>query len=158
MSNEYLQAAEDAKVLLRGFAGVAALAAAFEKAGSIVQAQGEAEAALAALIPKVSEAASQVMQAEENMRAAEREAQVIVADAKAAAVDIVNDAQRKAELVLSSAESNAAGVRATVQAALDSAEHDIAEAAAKRDAIYAECEALETRANDARAYLAKLQG
>ena len=158
MSNEFLQAAEDAKVLLRGFAGAAKLAAAFEKAGSAIQAQGEAETALAALIPKVAEATQQVMLAEENMRAAEREAMVIVANAKAQAQSIVNDAQIQSDLVLANAESNAAGVRATVQAALDSAEHDIAEAAAKRDAIYAACEALEIRANDARAYLAKLQG
>ena len=158
MSNEFLQAADDAKRLLSGFAAVATLAAAFEKVGSLQQAQGEAEAALAAMLPKVAEAMAQVTQAEENMRAAEREAMVIVANAKAQAADIAIDAQNKADLVLANAESNAAGVRATVQAALDSAEHDIAEAAAKRDAIYAECEALEIRANDARAYLAKLAG
>lgn len=158
MSNEFLQAADDAKRLLSGFAAVATLAAAFEKAGSLQQAQGEAEAALAAMLPKVAEAMAQVTQAEENMRAAEREAMVIVANAKAQAADIAIDAQNKADLVLANAESSAASQRAMVQAALDSAEHDIAEAAAKRDAIYAECEALEIRANDARAYLAKLAG
>lgn len=158
MSNEYLQAAQDANRLLSGFAAVATVAAAFEKVGSLQQAQSEAEAALAALAPQVADAITQITRAEENMRAAEREALMIVANANFKAEAITTDAQLKADLVLSDAESNAAGAKAAAQAAVESSEQEITQAEAKRDAIYADCEALEIRANEARAYLAKLAG
>ena len=153
---DFLKAADDARTLLRGFDAVKTLADAFEQAGSIQQAQAEAQAALDALTPKVEAAAAVVAQTEANMRAAELEAKQIVADAKAQAVDLVNAARRnieqsEAELALkkTAAELGCADMVNAAQAKFDALVE-------QRDNVAKEVEALEARVAEAKAFLAKL--
>lgn len=153
---DFLKAADDARTLLRGFDAVKTLADAFEQVGTLQQAKAEAEAALAALTPKVEESIRQVAMAEGNMRAAELEAKQIVASAKEQALDIVNDARRKAE---DAAAMEVAKARLVEQGAVDMVNNAQAKVDAlveQRDNVAKEVEALEARVAEAKAFLAKL--
>lgn len=158
MSNEFLQAADDAKRLLRGFSAIQTLADAFERAGSLEQAAAEADVKLAKTVPLVEEATQKIALAEKTMRDAELAARLVAADAKIAA-----------DVVVGEAHEDAAEVRAVAAATLDAAKAQAvgivsnAEALAlamsdRRDSLAQEVTELEFRAESARAYLAKLQG
>jgi chromosome segregation ATPase len=154
---DFLKAADDAKLLLRGFVSVQTLADAFEQVGSLQQAQAEAEAALVALKPKVADAKGKVAQAEETLRSAELEAKQKLADADVQAFAILSAAQAKVDEIKASADAYYENSKAGTDELVASANASVDESIAKRDAVLAEVDALELRVADAKAYLARLQ-
>jgi chromosome segregation ATPase len=105
MSNEFLKAADDARVLLRGFNAVATLANAFEKAGSIVQAMEEAEKALPALQADTESAKAELKQAKADTQKAKDDAKKVTAEAKQVADGIVSAASVKADSIKAAADN-----------------------------------------------------
>lgn len=112
MSNEYIQAADDANRLLAGFAAVQTVAAAFAKVGSLQQAEEEARAALEVL-------QAQALIAGEQRDAAKLEAESLTdrmatlqSDAQAQAFAVVTEAQDKADKLVVDAEESAQSTRA----------------------------------------------
>lgn len=87
--NEYQKAADDAKRLLSGFKGVAILADAFDKVGSLVQAEKDAKASLEALGLKIAEA------------------QQALADVKSEAANVIATAMSEAEVLRTKAKTDA---------------------------------------------------
>lgn len=156
MSNSNLKAADDARRLLRGFAGIAEVADAFERVGSLQQAESECTASLAKLRDELTATHNAIEAAElEALRVraeAEREAEQAAAAASAKAMALVADAQTQAVNIELAAE----GIKAQAQALLAAAQAETQQATAKRDALEAECAELDKRAAKARAYLAKL--
>jgi len=158
MSNTYLQAADDARRFLRGFAAVKELADAFEQAGTLEQARSEAEAALAAVTPKLAEAHEQLAAAQAGMlEAGQASAQTII-DAKAAADAVMAAAYADAAAARADADSTCERARARAASIVSEAEGLALAVSDTRDKLALEVTALELRAADARAYLAKLQG
>lgn len=158
MSNEFLKAADDAKRLLKGFAGIQQVADAFEKAGSAIQAQEEAEKAIPKLQAEAAELITAVGQAKLDVKSAKQDAKDIVAKAQEAAEGILLDANNKAQLVKSEADNFYSTTKTGCEAMVNQAMAKVDEAVAQRDAMAAEVKDLEARADKARAYLAKLQG
>lgn len=158
MSNEFIQAAEDANRLLAGFSAVATLSAAFAQAGKVQQAQAEAEARLAELQPMLGKAKDDIAHAEQTLRAAELEAKQVIADAETQAITIKSMAQKEATEIVSDAFNKADEIRGQCEANTNAANEHVASITAQHTAISLEVEALESRVEKARAYLAKLQG
>jgi predicted nucleic acid-binding Zn-ribbon protein len=158
MSNEFLQAADDANRLLAGFSAVKTLADAFAKVGQIQQVQAEAEARLAELNPKVDQARAQIAEAEATLRAAELQARTLVADAQAEASVILVNAQAEAQTVQAGADSYVLQKHVEADTAFVAAQAALQAVAEQHAAISLEVQAFETRVAEARAYLAKLAG
>lgn len=131
MSNEFIQAADDANRLLNGFAAVRTVADAFAKVGLLQQAQAEAEAALAEAAAAIADARAELCAAKTEGEQVLAETQAVVAQAALRAAGTVNDAaarvtwlKSKGELIASDAEAYAAHVRAEV--AEEVAAHSVA--------------------------------
>lgn len=124
MSNEYIQATDDARRLLRGFKAFEEVARALELAGTAQQAQSEAEKALAGLNAQIE--AAKVEQAE---------AKAAAKDAKAKAADAMAESKEKANGIVAEAQAQADAIKAESQAMLERAN--------------AEAEAIVTRATNA---------
>lgn len=154
----FLKAADDARRLLRGFKAFEEVATALESAGKAEQTKAEAESKLAFLLVQIEtakiEAAEQVAQNAAMLAEAQKQAEQITAAASAKAMALVADAQTQAVNIELAAE----GVKAKAQALLAQAQAEVDQAADKRAALAAECDALEKRADKARAYLSKLAG
>lgn len=158
MSNEFLQAADDARKLLRGFAAVQQVADAFDKAGSAVQAQAEAEAALEATKPKLLKAKEAVEKAKQAAIDAQVQADQIRADAQAEAAAIVVAAKGDAASIVAVADEHRKAQETLLESAVLSISVETTAKIAERDAMILEVTDLERRADEARAYLAKLAG
>jgi hypothetical protein len=154
----YLQAADDARRFLRGFAAIKELADAFESVGTLEQARTEADAALARLAPQIAVATTQVADAEKVMREADLYVLNKAADAQAAAEAVLAAAYAEAVTVRADAEALVEKAKAQAGGILSEAERLALDVSDVRDKMQAEVKALELRAADARAYLAKLQG
>ena len=87
MSNEFLQAADDARRMLRGFAAVEQVAKAFEQVGTLQQAGVEAQAALVKLQADLDATRAKVV-------GAQAEAADVVARAKVDAQLLVDEAAK----------------------------------------------------------------
>ena len=158
MSNEFIQAADDARRLLRGFKAFEEVAQALELTGNVVQARAEAAAALEALQPQVETAKADL---------AELKAQAKAAKAKSA--EALEAAKLQADLVTASAQAKADDLIATAVQALAKAQAEAADVAlasvavhAKaelaRDAVAAETTALQAKLDKLKAQAAKLLG
>lgn len=158
MSNEFIQAADDARRLLRGFAAIETVAAAFENVGQLEQRKGEVEALLKELAKEVQGATDTLRDTIEKVETANAEAKRMTADAKVVADGIKSNAEAQAKAL---AEDAMAAVR-EAQIAKDNvtalAEIHLGEIEVQRNVLLAEVEALEARAAEAKAYLAKLSG
>lgn len=158
MSNELIQAADDARRLLRGFAAIETVAAAFENVGQLEQRKDEVEKLLKKLGEDVKEATDTFRTTVEKAELANAEAKRMTADAKTVADGIVSSAEAKAKALV---EDAMAAVREADQAksnTIASAEAHLGEIEVQRNVLLAEVEALEARAAEAKAYLAKLSG
>lgn len=157
MSNN-LKAADDVRRLLRGFAGLAEVAEAFERVGTLDQAEAEATKRLAELRAAVAE--------ETQLLAVRRdEAAKIKADAKVQAEQATGAAQAKALTIVADAQTAAANtelaaeqIKAQAQALLAQAQAEVMAALTKREQLEADCDALEKRLATAQAQIAKLLG
>jgi colicin import membrane protein len=158
MSNEFIQAADEARRLLRGFKSFDEVAQALELTGNVVQARAEAEAALEALKPQIETAKTEL---------AEIKAQAKAAKAKSA--DAVEASERQADRVLASAQGKAddlmaAAAQAMAKAKADAADLAMAGAAAlakaieARDAVAAETTALQAKLDTLKAQATALLG
>lgn len=158
MSNEFIQAADDARRLLRGFAAIETVAAAFENVGQLEQRKGEVEALLKELAKEVQGATDTLRDTIEKVEIANAEAKRMTADAKVVADGIKSSAEAR----LRAAEEHAASIVREAQIAKDNvttlAEIHLGEIEVQRNVLLAEVEALEARAAEAKAYLAKLSG
>lgn len=158
MSNELIQAADDARRLLRGFAAIETVATAFENVGQLEQRKDEVEKLLKKLGEDVKEATDTFRTTVEKAELANAEAKRMTADAKTVADGIVASAEAKAKALV---EDAMAAVREADQAksnTIASAEAHLGEIEVQRNVLLAEVEALEARAAEAKAYLAKLSG
>ena len=158
MSNELIQAADDARRLLRGFAAIETVAAAFENVGQLEQRKDEVEKLLKKLGDDVKEATDTFRATVEKAELANAEAKRMTANAKTVADGIVSSAEAKAKALV---EDAMAAVREADQAkssTIASAEAHLGEIEVQRNVLLAEVEALEARAAEAKAYLAKLSG
>ena len=158
MSNQFVQAADDARRLLRGFKAFEEVAQALELTGNVVQAKAEAEATLAALQPQIEAAKAELADVKAQAKAA-----------KAKSADTVDAAERQADLVTASAQAKAddlmaAAAQAMAQAKADAADLAVAGAAAlakateARDAVAAETQALQAKLDELKAQATKLLG
>lgn len=158
MSNEYLKAADDAKRLLAGFKAVADVAEAFEKVGSLVQAEKEAQKSLAELRPELDKVKQQIAdgkaKAAELVAAAEKRAEQVVADGQAQADALIASAKASAEKTQAEAGEYLARAKETVEVT----NAEVAEAQAKRDGLATECQLLEGKLEKLKAQAAKLLG
>lgn len=157
MSNELIQAADDARRLLRGFAAFSEVAAALEHVGTLEQRKGEAETLLSATAAELEAAKVERDTHLEQIEQIRTECKRTTADAKTVAEGIIKSANLKAEDIISDANAAAALTREAAENVRAQADAHIVNLAAERDALLVETTALEERATAAREYLAKLQ-
>ena len=156
MSNELIQAADDARRLLRGFQAFAEVAAALDHVGQLEQRKTEVEALLTKLGDEVKEATDTSRATVEKAELANAEAKRMTANAKTVADGIVASAEAKAKALVEDAMT---AVREADQAksnTIASAEAHLGEIEVQRNVLLAEVEALEARAATAREYLTNL--
>ena len=95
-ATEMIKGADDARRLLRGFKALDELAVLLDSAGAAVQAKDEADIALAGLREQIAVRHVELEQAGVAVLTAKEDAKGIVANAKAAASDILTNAERAA--------------------------------------------------------------
>lgn len=121
--NNLIQAAADARRLLKGFAGIAAVADAFEDVGKLQQAKGEAEAALDVLRNQFAEVQAEILLAKDsaNSYVMRTEAYVneLTVAAEFEAKKLVDEARAEAEKLCSAALEQIRVSDASVAAAMD---------------------------------------
>lgn len=156
--NDYMQAADDARRLLRGFAAVQEVADAFDQVGGLQQAQAEAEAALEklhaqhlAVSGEIAEAREQLAEAINSAAAIQDEAKRVMRDAQDEAAGVLERATEQANLLRQETSEWITAERAKLTESIDAS-------CAQYNAIAAEVAELEVRAGEARTYLAKLAG
>lgn len=150
--------ANDALALLRGFAGVQALAEAFANVGQLQQAENEAQTALDKVRPVLAQtnediAAGEARVAELNaqIEALQEEAKTILRTANDDAARIVRQAVDEAGKTRQEAADASAAKR-------DEGDQALAAAQARVDALKGEAAALEKRVANAKDYIKKLGG
>ena len=158
MSNEYLKAADNAKRLLAGFKAVADVADAFEKVGSLVQAEKEARNALFELQGQIDIAKAELANVQDAAAKLKQEAMDVLARAKADADASLAIVSKECEKVIAESKAQAAELLADAKAHADAMGAQAAEAIARRDEAAKDLEDLETRLAKARAQAAKLLG
>lgn len=156
MSNELIQAADDARRLLRGFQAFSEVAAALDMVGALEQRKTEGESILASLTAEIVAARTELNTHIEQIEQVRAEAKSTTADAKTAADGIVKSANLKAEDIISDANAAAAETRVAAENVRAQADAHITSLTTTRDSILAETTALEERATAAREYLASL--
>lgn len=156
--NKNLKAADDVRRLLRGFAGLAEAAEAFEQVGQLEQARDEAQAALTKLRAENEQMALAISDAKAAAKKLNDQAGVKLSEADAQAIVIVTAAKSEAERIVTEA-------RETASVALSLAQENVAqakvladEAIAKRDAAVAELAETEAKLDKARKQITKLLG
>lgn len=105
MSNEFLQASDDARRLLAGFAAVQTVADAFAKVGTLQQAQAEAESALASLTDARDAARADLVAARAELDKVTTDTQALVAQAALRAAALDNEAQARLDAAIGKAQS-----------------------------------------------------
>lgn len=158
MSTSLLQAADDARRLLRGFKAFEEVAQALEAAGLIEQRTAEAQRTLTDLLPKIESARQALADAEAHAGNALSKAGTLVSEATAEAANITRTARVAAQRLADEAQATAAEREAQATAKVREADVKVAAATAERDAILAEVNRLESRLTSAKAAAAKLLG
>ena len=156
MSNELIQAADEARRLLRGFKAFAEVAAALDLTGQLEQRNTEGQALHASLTTEIAAARDELGQTISQVEIANAEAKRMTANAKTVADGIVASAEAKAKALVEDAMT---AVREADQAksnTIASAEAHLGEIEVQRNVLLAEVEALEARAATAREYLTNL--
>lgn len=158
MSNELIQAADDARRLLRGFAAIETVAAAFENVGQLEQRKEEVETLLKKLGDEVKDATDTFRATIEKAEIANAEAKRMTADAKTVADGIKSSAEAQAKAMVEDAMASVREAQIAKDNVTTLAEIHLGEIEVQRNVLLAEVEALEARAAEAKAYLAKLSG
>jgi hypothetical protein len=155
---DLIKAADDARRILKGFKAFAEVADALEAAGKIEQRTAEAQRVLAEVLPKIDAAQAAVVEAQAKAAslaaAAHADANRIVDVARAEAEGIVKTAWDEHGRVTSLGQTQ----KAKYDDAVGKLKAKFDEIVGKRDALEAECNALEQRLAEARAQVSKLLG
>lgn len=159
------QAADDARRLLRGFKAFEEVAAALDQVATLEQRKNELEVAIETLKAEAQDAERQRDEQAAKLKTlkgkvAEAEGFIDAASsaAQARGAEIVAEANVKAGEIIAAAKAAAAEAQANAQSAVEAGQQVLAEAEARFNVVKADTEALEARAAEARAYLAKLAG
>lgn len=158
MSTGFLQAADDARRLLRGFKAFEEVAQALDAAGLIEQRTAEAQRTLADLLPKIENARQALADAEARAGTAEAKAKTLINEATTEAASITRTARVAAQRLADEAQAAAAEVSAQAAAKMKAADAEVTAATKQRDTILAEVKGLESRLAAAKASAAKLLG
>jgi len=156
MSNEFIQAADDARRLLSGFRAIETVAAAFEKAGSVEQARAEAEAALAALLPQIEAGKAALAEARVQAKAVAAKAADVEAAASVRAAEITDAALIEANELKAAAASVLADAKTQVAELVAASDRSLAVATEARNAVEAETMALQAKLDALKAQAAAL--
>lgn len=158
MSNEFIQAADDARRLLQGFAAVKVVADAFEKVGVLQQAEDEARNALTVHQAAIADAEAKEKDLQSQIGVLEAETQVERDKAKR----VLADAQALADFVLLEAQTHAeqlvAATQVQIDSQIDTAQTALAGFKAQRDALADEVSALQTKLDTLKAQATALLG
>jgi chromosome segregation ATPase len=158
MSTSFLQAADDARRLLRGFRAFEEVAQALDAAGLIEQRTAEAQRTFDELQPKIEAARAELADAYARIDRAQAEGRTLISEATAAAAETTRAARVEAQRLADATEEAAKEREAQAAKKVKEADVKVASAAQVRDAIAAEVEALESRLAAAKASAAKLLG
>lgn len=156
--NEYLQAADDANRLLRGFAGVQKIADAFGKVGQLQQAGDEAEARLKSLAANVETSRGMLSVAEQSLKEARASARDVLqsadkhaANAQREAVEAVAQTRQECDRLVKAA-------RVDANAVLTEARAEVAKINERQRALSNEVAELVKKRDEHAAFIAKLKG
>lgn len=153
-----LKAADDARRLLRGFKAFEEVANALDTAASLEQRVAEINAAIPGLTAQRDALTVEVAELQARAEKTKQEAKDIAASAKDAAAGILLDAKTKAEEVETGLKASREQVNANINEMVAAWDTQLTELTAKHEAATKEVKDLETRAEKAKAYLAKLAG
>ena len=157
-ATEFLQAADEARRLLRGFKALETVAAALDMAGLAEQAKGEAEAALVALKPQIDAAKAELGHALTDVALAKSKAAELVDAAHERAAAITAAALEKANESNAAAEAKLADAATRCESMLAAAASSVAESAAERNALVLEIDTLQGKLDKLKAQASKLLG
>lgn len=156
MSNEFMKAADDARRLLRGFKAVEEVANAFELAGTVMQAQAEALAALDALKPQIEAAKAELANVKSAAKAEHIKSLKALGDSKSQADLVLKAAQDKADDLLSAAKLTLAHAKTEADELTAAAAEALELSRKTRDAVAEETIALQAKLDDLKATAARL--
>lgn len=158
MNTNYLQAADDALRLLKGFAAIKEVADAFAEVGQLQQAATEAQAVLDTIKPQLAQAIADRDEALAAIAPAKEQAKAILADAKDNAAALIADAQAKAQDVKAQADVYCAEVVAAASAKVTEADEALAAKRAELAAMAQEASDIEARIERAKSKMQELLG
>jgi len=153
----YIQAAEDARRLLRGFQAFSEVAAALDAAGTAEQAKVEAESALAALQPQLAEARDEMASATAAAKQAKFDVQTMLDDAKTRAQEIVQAALTDANEMNAKSKAQQAEADAALVVTSEAATKMVADAEAERDQVLVDVAAAQATLAGLRAAIAAIK-
>lgn len=157
MDTTNLQIADDARRLLRGFAGIGKLAEAFENVGKLEQQGVEIQGKIATLQSERTALTAQCEALKKEIKDAQAEGKRTLNDAKAVANTVLETANTEAAGIISTAHSKAAEIQAASDIAVAGANSKLAEISAACDVKQDEVKELEKKAEKARAFIEKLK-
>lgn len=157
MDTKNLQIADDARRLLRGFAAVESLAAAFEDVGKLELQGVEIQGQIVTLTFERDAVKAELEEAKQKVSDAQAEGKRTLNDTKAVADTVLETANTEASGIISAAQAKAAEAQAASDTAVAEANATLAEISAACDAKRAEVEELEKKAEKARAFIEKLK-
>lgn len=157
MDTTNLQIADDARRLLRGFAGIEKLAEAFENVGKLEQQGVEIQGKIATLQSERTALTAQCEALKMEIKDAQAEGKRTLNDAKAVANTVLEAANTEAAGIISTAQSKAAEIQAASDTAVAGANSKLAEISAACEAKQDEVKELEKKAEKARAFIEKLK-
>lgn len=158
MNTNYLQAADDALRLLKGFAAIKEVADAFAEVGQLQQAATEAQAVLDTIKPQLAQAIADRDEALAAITPAQEQAKAIIADAQDVAERLVEAAQGKREDERAKADLYCAEVVAAASAKVTEADEALAAKRAELAAMAQEASDIEARIERAKSKMQELLG
>jgi hypothetical protein len=158
MSNKFIRAADDARRLLQGFKAVQEVADAFELAGTVMQAQAEAQAALDAFRPQLEAAKAELANVKSAAKAEHAKSLKALGESKSQADLVLKAAQDKADDLLSAARLTLAHAKTEADEIQAAAAEALELSRKARDAVAEEIVALQGKLDELRSAAAKLLG
>ena len=158
MSNKFIRAADDARRLLQGFKAVQEVADAFELAGTVMQAQAEAQTALDALKPQLEAARAELTNVKSAAKAEHVKSLKALGESKSQADLVIKAAQDKADDLLSAARLTLAHAKTEADEIQAAAAEALELSRKARDAVAEEIVALQAKLDELKATAARLLG
>ena len=150
--------ANDARALLRGFAGVQALADAFDSVGQLQQAENEAQTALDKVRPVLVQVNEDIAAGQAQVDALTTQITELQAEAKTILRTANDDAARIVKQAVDEAGKTRQEAADASAATRDEGDQAIAAAQSRVDALKVEAAALEKKVANAKEYIKKLGG